>query len=162
MPGHSSSPYLAARAVAPRDSRSARLEQVTGQWQTLLRDALVPLQLTTAQYRLLLAAAWLTARQADVRQSEIAMHASADAVMTSEVLRTLERRGFIQRGPHPTDRRARAIVVTAEGGALADRAARLVDATEARFFETGMSEFGTVAKSLRKGGRGVESKKKKR
>lgn len=162
MPGQTSAPYLAARAVAPHDSRSARLERVVGHWQTVLREALMPLELTTAQYRLLLAAAWLTAHHADVRQSDIATHASADPVMTSEVLRTLERRGFVQRVPHPTDRRARAIIVTAEGGALADRAARLVDATEARFFETGMPEFGAVAKSLRKGGRGEDSKKKKR
>lgn len=162
MPGQTSAPYLAARAVAPNDARGARLERVGAQWQTMLREALAPLQLTTAQYRLLIAAAWLTAQRPDIRQSEIAAHANADPVMTSEVLRTLERRKLLVRAPHPTDRRARSIVVTAEGGALVDRAARLVDATEARFFETGMPEFGAVAKSLKKGGRGAEPKKAKR
>ncbi len=154
MPGHSSAPYLAARDSGPADGRAAMLERVTGHWQSLLRGALAPLDLTTAQYRLLVATAWLGSRQVAVRQSEIAAHANADAVMTSEVLRTLERRGLIERAPHPSDRRAKSIVVTEAGGALADRAARLVDNTEARFFETGMVEFGLVAKSLKKGGRG--------
>ena len=158
MPGQTSAPYLAARDLAPADGRSALLERVLAHWQALLREALLPLDLTAAQYRLLVAAAWLGARQAAVRQSDIAAHANADAVMTSEVLRTLERRGLVERMAHPTDRRARSIIVTAAGGALADRAARLVDVTEARFFETGMPEFGPVARSLKKGGRGPDDR----
>lgn len=154
MPGQTSAPYLAAREVPPAHGRSAMLERVMAHWQRLLRAALTPLELTTAQYHLLVAAAWLSARQSAVRQSDIATHANADAVMTSEVLRTLERRGLVERLAHPTDRRAKSIVVTAAGGALADKAARLVDTIEARFFETGMPEFGPVAKSLKRGGRG--------
>jgi DNA-binding MarR family transcriptional regulator len=58
---------------------------------------------------------------------------------------------------HPTDRRAKAISVTEQGGALADMAMRLVDAVEASFFERGLPEFGPLAKALKKGGRGAES-----
>ncbi|HYW51131.1 MAG TPA: MarR family transcriptional regulator [Gemmatimonadaceae bacterium] len=154
MPGQTSAPYLAARDVPPAQGRSAMLERVMAHWQGLLRAALAPLDLTTAQYHLLVAAAWLGARQPAVRQSDIATHANLDAVMTSEVLRTLERRGLVERTAHPTDRRAKAIIVTASGGAIADKAARLVDAIEAKFFETGMPEFGALAKLLKKGGRG--------
>ena len=153
MPTHSSAPYLAARE-SPAEARGAMLERVVTEWQRVLRSTLLPLDLTQAQFRLLVAATWLSARQTAVRQSEIAEVANADPVMTSEVLRTLETRGLIRRAPHPTDRRARAVTVSDMGGSLADRAARLVDVVEARFFDAGMAQFGSLAKALKKGGRG--------
>lgn len=156
MSAHSHAPRLAARADPPNASRAALLERVTTHWVVQLRMALTPLDLTPAQYALLVAAAWLNAKRAAVRQSEIAAHANTDPVMTSEVLRTLESRGLLERAPHPTDRRAKSILVTEAGGALADKARRLVEATETRFFEQGTPEFGTLAKALKKGGRGEQ------
>ena len=161
MPGNSSAPQIAARDLSPAQQRGALLERAATQWNSQLRAALVPLDLTPAQFRLLIAAAWLSARGFDVRQSDLAAHANADPVMTSEVLRTLESRHLISRVPHPTDRRAKAIAVTEAGGALADRAIRIVDATEARFFEEGLPEFGALAKALKKGGRGNALQKRR-
>ena len=149
-------PLIAARDQSPATARGALLERVATHWQLELRAALAPLELTPAQFRLLVAAAWLTAKGSGVRQSDISAHANADAVMTSEVLRTLESRGLLTRTAHPTDKRARSVALTATGGALADRAMRLVDTIDARFFETGMPEFGALAKALKKGGRGSE------
>ncbi len=154
MATHSHAPLLSARAASPAGNRGAVLELVATKWQGKLRTALAPLDLTTAQFRLLVATAWLNANSSGVRQSDIAAHAGTDTVMTSEVLRTLESRGLILRSPHPTDRRAKSIEVTDLGGALADRALRLVDAVEAKFFEVGAPEFATLAKALKKGGRG--------
>ncbi len=154
MPTNSHAPLLAARVQAPHEGHGALLERVATEWQLQLRSALAPLDLTHAQFRLLVTTAWLNTRSTAVRQSDISVHANADAVMTSEVLRTLEARGLLTRVPHPTDRRAKAIAVTEAGGLLADRAMRLADATERRFFETGTSDFGALAKALKKGGRG--------
>ncbi len=154
MSTHSSAPYLAARD-SPALGRGALLERVGTEWQQLLRSTLQPLDLTPAQCRLLVAASWLSARQSSVRQSDIADVANADTVMTSEVLRTLEARALIARGPHPTDRRARSVTVTEAGGTLADRAARLVEVIESKFFEAGMAEFSPLAKALKRGGRGA-------
>lgn len=151
----STAPMLAGREDSPAAARGALLERVATHWLLELRSALAQLDLTPAQFRLLVAAAWLTSRGAGIRQSDISAHANADPVMTSEVLRTLERRGLISRTPHPTDKRARSVAVTSTGGALADRAIRLVDATETRFFDAGLPEFGTLAKALKKGGRGA-------
>lgn len=160
MPTQSSAPLLAARGVSPADAPGAMLEKVATAWSQQLRAALVALDLTPAQFRLLIAAAWLNARQLGVRQSDISVHANADAVMTSEVLRTLETRGLIARAPHPTDGRAKAITITEAGGALADRAIRLVDLTESSFFERGSADFGTLAKAFKKGGRGSGGSKR--
>ncbi len=158
MSAHSNSPQLAARTDPPNASRAAQLERVTNTWMAHLRAALDPLELTPAQYQLLTAAAWLTARQSAVRQSEISALANTDPVMTSEVLRTLEGRRLIARRPHPTDRRAKAITVSEAGGTLAERARRLVEATETRFFQCGTQDFGSLAKALKKGGRGESAK----
>jgi MarR family transcriptional regulator, organic hydroperoxide resistance regulator len=155
VPTQTFAPLIAVRLSSPHEAPSALLERVSTAWHVTMRSALITLGLTPAQFRLLVAAAWLGSRNDGVRQSEIAEHAGTDAVMTSEVLRTLEARGLITRQPHPTDRRAKAIAITPDGGALADRALRLVDSAEQRFFETGLPEFRALAKALKKGGRGA-------
>jgi MarR family transcriptional regulator, organic hydroperoxide resistance regulator len=161
MPGTSSAPLLSARATSPAEERGAQLERVASAWSQAVRHALTPLDLTPAQFRLLVAAAWLSGRHAGVRQSDIATLANTDAVMTSEVLRTLESRGLVVRTAHPTDKRAKSISVTGAGGSLADRAAKLVNVVEARFFDVGLIEFATLAKALKKGGRGESTGKRK-
>lgn len=148
-------PFLAARGESPANAHGALLERIATLWLLQLRTALAPLELTPAQFRLLVAVGWLNARGGGVRQSDVAQHANADAVMTSEVLRALESRGLVARTAHPTDGRARAITLTESGGALVDRAIRLVDVVEAKFFEAGAPEFGPLAKALKKGGRGT-------
>lgn len=130
------------------------LERVATAWSLRLRAALVPLELTNAQFRLLVSVAWLTTRHISVRQSDIAQYAGMDPVMTSEVLRTLESRGLVARVPHPSDRRAKSISATEAGGALADRALRLATVVEANFFEEGLEVFRPLAKALKRGGRG--------
>ncbi len=154
MTTSSTAPLLAARDQSPATARGALLERVATHWLLELRAALAPLELTPAQFRLLVATAWLTAKGSGVRQSDISVHANADPVMTSEVLRTLESRGLLTRTAHPTDKRARSVTLTDTGGALADRAMRLVDTIDARFFDSGMPEFRALAKALKKGGRG--------
>lgn len=154
MPSPTSAPLLAARPRSPAADPAAELERITTLWLLQLRAGLAPLELTHAQFRLLVAAAWLSSRGNGVRQSDIGHHANTDPVTTSEVLRTLESRGLVARGQHPSDKRAKAITLTEAGGALADRAIRLVDTLEARFFAQGMPEFASLAKTLKKGGRG--------
>ena len=147
-------PYLASRDESPAESRGALLDHVAVAWQARLRSSMAELGLTPAQYRLLVAVTWLSSRQADVRQSEVAEQAGTDPVMTSEVLRTLEARGLVIRGQHSTDRRSRSITPSIAGAELADKAVRLADAAETAFFEVGMPAFGPLAKALKKGGRG--------
>ncbi len=158
--GSRGSAEIAERSRSPATSRSAELERVANRWLLELRAALLPLNLTHAQCRLLITAAWLGSRQPGIRQpgirqSDIAAAANTDPVMTSEVLRTLEARALLARAPHPTDGRAKAITVTEAGARLADRALVIVGEVEAEFFSVGMPEFGQLAKALKKGGRGA-------
>ena len=109
------------------------LWQITNRWQAAQRRALRPHGLTHVQFVLLASLTWLHA-DGPVTQKELAGHAATDPMMTSQVLRTLEGRGLVTRAAHPTDGRARALEVTADGRALANRAIASVEECDRAFF----------------------------
>lgn len=114
------------------------LWQVTSLWQRSIRQALEPFELTHPQFVLLYSCYWMkqqTGRD-DATQVQLAQHARVDVNVTSQVLRTLQKRGLIDRGPHPTDTRAKLITITPEGGELAKRAVRAVEEADHTFFST--------------------------
>ena len=115
------------------DSPGLALWRVTNAWQAAQRTALRPYGLTHVQFVLLASLAWLNA-DAPVRQRDLARHAHTDPMMTSQVLRALEAKGLIERRPHPTDGRARALTVTPDGAALANRAIGAVETVDRHFF----------------------------
>jgi DNA-binding MarR family transcriptional regulator len=115
------------------ESPGLMLWRVTNAWQAAQRATLGPFDLTHVQFVLLASLAWLRA-DGPVTQRDLASHARTDPMMTSQVLRTLEGKGLVERRPHPTDARARALTVTARGAALADDANAAVEATDRRFF----------------------------
>ena len=109
------------------------LWRATSAWQREIRNALAPHDLTHMQYVLLASLTWLE-RAEPVTQRELANHAGTDVMMTSQVLRTLESKGYITRSQHPTDGRAITLAPTAIGIALANRATRDVEAADESFF----------------------------
>ena len=141
---------VGTRHSTPDASPGFVLWQVASIWQRAIRAALVGVDLTHAQFVLLASAAWLEAELGaegtPVTQAHIAAQAKTDAVMTSEVLRTLERKELLRRRPHPTDARARQIEVTPAGRRLARRALALVEAADDAFF----GEAGPELEALRR------------
>ena len=126
------------------------LWQVASLWQRALRGALEEAGLTHAQFVLLASAGWLEAHAAGgdttpVTQVDVAAHAKTDVVMTSEVLRTLERKGLVRRLAHPTDARAKQIALTAAGRRLAQRAVALVEEADEEFFKARGPELQQLA-----------------
>jgi DNA-binding MarR family transcriptional regulator len=101
-----------------------------------MRAALAPHELTHVQYVLLASLTWLgdTEPERLVTQVDLAGFAATDPMMTSQVVRTLERAGLVERLPHPTDRRARVLRATPDGAAAARRATAEVEAADAAFF----------------------------
>jgi DNA-binding MarR family transcriptional regulator len=124
---------LATEFGSAQESPGLSLWQVTNRWQAALRAALKPLGLTHVQFVLLASLTYLD-DAGPVTQKQLADHAACDVMMTSQVLRTLEERGFVSRAPHPSDRRARALVATPDGRALANRAVAVVEACDRAFF----------------------------
>ncbi|MEV0059738.1 MarR family transcriptional regulator [Nocardia sp. NPDC050718] len=138
-----------------QDSPGLLLWQVTNRWQAAQRAALAPFDLTHVQFVLLASLTYLGHRGAEpVMQRELAEHAATDPMMTSQVLRALEQKGLIERRAHPRDRRARALVATADGVALANRAVVAVEACDRTFFGplgAGVGGFARALRSLRDG-----------
>lgn len=143
---------VGTRYEGPAASPGFALWRVATVWQRAVRAALVELELTHAQFVLLTSAAWLEAESGKhgepVTQAAIASHASTDAVMTSEVLRTLERRELVRRSSHPGDARARCIAVTAAGRRLVRRAVAKVEAVDEAFFGAPGPELRVLARLI--------------
>lgn len=118
----------------PEDSPGFLLWRVTNAWQRAIRAALEPHGLTHAQFVILAVLAWMNETAESVTQLELAERAGTDAMMTSQIARTLEERGLIERRTNPGDARARWLRATDAGIDLVARAVQVVEATDAAFF----------------------------
>lgn len=118
----------------PDRSPGFLLWHATLRWQRGVADALRPLDLTHVQFVLLACAWWLGERGTCPNQLALARRAGIDVKMTSQVLRTLERKGLLVREPDPADSRAKLVRVTAAGADVAPRAIAVVEAVDADFF----------------------------
>ncbi|MEV6429360.1 MarR family transcriptional regulator [Nocardia sp. NPDC051463] len=126
---------LRSRFAEADESPGLLLWQVTNRWQAAQRAALAPFDLTHVQFVLLASLTYLATREeAPVMQRDLADHAATDPMMTSQVLRTLEQKGLIERRDHPHDRRAKALVPTQTGVTLANRALVAVENCDSEFF----------------------------
>lgn len=82
-----------------------------------------PHGLTSAQFLAML----LIRDNEGLTQAELTVELDSDQNTVSAVVRRLATRGLVTREPHPTDRRAVRLVVTAEGAALVDESLPDVD-----------------------------------
>jgi DNA-binding MarR family transcriptional regulator len=126
---------LASMFTRSEDSTGLLLWQVANRWQAAQRAALKPFGLTHVQFVLLSSLAWL-GPDGPVTQRQLADHAGTDPMMTSQVVRALERRGLLVRAAHRADARAWSLSVTAPGLLLANRAIVVVEACDEAFFRT--------------------------
>ncbi|MGQ0837252.1 MarR family winged helix-turn-helix transcriptional regulator [Actinokineospora sp.] len=120
--------------MKPKDSPGFLLWRTTLRWQRAITAALRPLELTHVQFVLLAAVWWLSDQSAAPSQRQVADHAGTDVMMTSQVLRALERRGLVARAQDGADARVRRLTVTDSGRKLAERAVAVVEAADADFF----------------------------
>ncbi|QDZ15366.1 MarR family winged helix-turn-helix transcriptional regulator [Humibacter ginsenosidimutans] len=123
-------------AGGPSESPGFLLWRVTSAWQRAMASALTPLGLTHVQFVLLACAWWLGRSGETPNQVRVAAQAGADVKMASEVLGRLEAKGLVTRAADPADSRAKTVLVTPEGAALAKRAVGVVEDADARFFAT--------------------------
>lgn len=108
-----------------------------------------PFGLTHVQFVLLASLWWLTDQAHEQpSQRRVAEFAATDPMMTSQVLRTLERKGHILRTADSADSRARRLAVTGQGSELARRAIAAVEAADASFFSV-TSRRGSIVELLR-------------
>ncbi|MNL70913.1 Multiple antibiotic resistance protein MarR [compost metagenome] len=70
-------------------------------------------------------------------------------MMASEVLRTLEKKGYVNRVPHPQDTRAKLIRLTESGANVMERANQIVLEADKTFFSKLEPELEGFIKQLR-------------
>ena len=141
---------MGARSLTPDESPGFLLWRVNLSWQRAMVGALRPLGLTHVQFVLLASAWWLTRVAGETpSQRRLAEHAATDPMMTSQVLRVLESRGFVTRAADPSDSRALRLAVTERGARLAQEAVRVVEAADAEFFKAA-GDRGSVLRLLRR------------
>ncbi len=110
------------------------LWHATMRWQRAMRAALAPHHLTHVQFVLLASAWWLGEQGEQPSQRRLAEHAGTDAMMTSQVVRALERAGLVERLRDPADSRSVQVTVTPAGRERLQDALRDVEAADRGFF----------------------------
>lgn len=130
------------------DDAGALLWQAANSWQRLVHAAFSPLDLTYAQAMLLMALVERPASADAPSQVELAHACRANVMMTSQILRLLERRRLVRRLRAAGDARARRIVLTAEGEAAATAARAALSAALGVFFAPLGAERGEFAAAL--------------
>ena len=118
----------------PGESPGFLLWHATLRWQRAVTAALAPLGLTHVQFVLLASTWWLNEQGGRPSQVAIAAHAGTDPKMTSQVVRSLEAKGLLEREVDPDDTRARRVRATRKGARLAPRAIAAVEAVDRAFF----------------------------
>jgi DNA-binding MarR family transcriptional regulator len=119
----------------PNESPGFLLWHATLRWQRDISQALTPLGLTHVQFVLLACTWWLNQQGQHPSQIALAEFAGTDVKMTSQVVRSLERKGLVEREVDRTDTRARRLRVTRRGVRLAPRAIAVVEQVDAGFFD---------------------------
>jgi DNA-binding MarR family transcriptional regulator len=130
----------------PEYSPGYLLWQVSTKWRKEIAAALAILNLTHPQFVLLASLGWLTRHHDDVTQVELARHCCADVNMTSQVLRSLEQKGYIERHRLQGDERSKFPRLTEKGASLVEQAIPLVEKVDQDFF--GKLDFNTTKKYI--------------
>lgn len=125
------------------------LWQVYQKWSREVAAILKPHGLTHMQFVLLTSTAWHNNNGMSPTQKELALFCNVDINMTSQVLRALEKRGFIKRN-QVYDERSKCLQITEKGSHLATEAMPVVEKLDAQFFNVPGFELKQVPKLLSK------------
>jgi len=119
-------------------------------WQKKVRSVLSPFDITPVQYLLLVGLRNLQEETGEpVKQADLARHCQSDPMMTSQVLRALQKAGMIDRHAHAADGRAFAVNLSVNGAKLLARAEPEISHTDSQFHDPLGSEKETFGDALR-------------
>lgn len=118
----------------PQASPGFLLWQVSNQWQAKQRQALATYGLTHVQFVLLASLVWAMG-ETTMTQKQLALHAKTDVMMTSQVVRTLEKKKLLVRKASLIDGRALTLTPTKQGIDVVDQALQAVEAVDRHFFD---------------------------
>lgn len=123
------------RFEGPEQSPGFLLWKVSTQWRRQIEAACATIGLTHSQLVVLAGLGWLIRNGDDVSQVELARHCGTDITMTSQILRLLEKKGYIKRRQRKDDARSKFAQITERGVTLVEQAIPLVHAVDRQFFD---------------------------
>jgi len=118
------------------DSPGFLLWQVTTLWQRGIKKSLDTIDITHPQFVLLASLLWLSKQKENVTQIDLSQHSKIDPMTTSTVIRTLQRKGLIERQEHHTDTRAKTVTLTNDGSRITRQAVKIIEKFDAVFFQS--------------------------
>ncbi|WP_033290752.1 MarR family winged helix-turn-helix transcriptional regulator [Amycolatopsis jejuensis] len=126
--------FTTASLGAPENAVGFVMWRVVHRYVREIDQALAPLDLTHLQFQTLALAGWLNRSGEAVTQSGLAASGDIHPMQVSQILKTLERKGFIVRSRSAEDVRAKQVEVTDAGGAALREALPLVIEVQHRIF----------------------------
>ncbi|GAB4229701.1 MAG: MarR family transcriptional regulator [Chlamydiales bacterium] len=137
----------------PDRSPGFLLWHVSTSWRSSIEQVLKSFDLTHPQFVILAVLGWLTRKGDRVTQAMIGKMASLDPNTTSQVIRGLEKKGFLKREPS-SDGRAKNPILTENGKDVLAKALPAVESADRQFFdllkEAEMENFLTIFQKLTK------------
>ncbi|AUZ25322.1 MarR family transcriptional regulator [Bacillus subtilis] len=131
---------LHSKFSGPSTSPGFLLWQATQSWQRKLGKALAEFDLTHVQFVLLTSCKYMIVHGETVTQKKLASFSQTNIMMVSEVVRTLEKKGFIQRSKNPQDKREVLLSITETGEEKVTAALPIVEEIDQAFFSAAMKE----------------------
>jgi DNA-binding MarR family transcriptional regulator len=84
---------------------------------------------------------WLSKSEKNVYQHQVAKHSKIDRMMTSRILASLEKKGYITREKIDGDARAKLVTLTGRGKNILDQSLNAVTEVEKNFFKPSDRNF---------------------
>ena len=135
----------------PENYTTFRLWQVNNTWEKKINAILAEFDLNQSQYLHLVSLAWLCYTEREITQSCLAGYTKSNQMLTSKVVRALEKAKYITRKPHPADTRANVLEITQAGCDIITAALEKVLQADIEFFgRAEKSKLFTALQSLQK------------
>ena len=126
--------HEASQHNAAEESPGFLLWRVSTLWRREIEAALKQYGLTHPQFVILASIGWLSQHGAKPRQVDISRHSALDPNTTSQILKSLQIKGFIERA-RGNDERSKCTVLTQQGSHTLTLALKAVEEQDFLFFK---------------------------
>lgn len=118
---------------SPEESPGFLLWRVSTSWRRAIEEVLKTFDLTHPQFVVLATIGWLTKDDKKVSQADVARQAGLDPNTTSQIMRSLQTKQFIERS-RSTDERSKYPTLTSTGAQTLIKALPAVEKADEMFF----------------------------
>lgn len=108
--------------------------RVYNKWHTIITRELRKFGITHPQFVVLTSLSFLSQSDDNVTQVSIAKMADMDVMSVSQIIKGLEKKGFIMRATNPNDSRANTVILLPKGQEIVKLTLPVVEKTDDEFF----------------------------